>query len=88
MRMRKLLSYLSYIGIPFISVCSSYAQYPDGKDLLERLGVKFDENGNFKYIGKYEQGVLEGVVQEHTRLGQALCPGRPDVVLLEHFQEV
>lgn len=45
MRMRKLLSYLSYTGIPFISVCSSYAQYPDAKSLLGRLGIKIDKGG-------------------------------------------
>lgn len=45
MRMRKLLSYLSYIGIPFISVCSSYAQYPDAESLLGRLGIKIDKDG-------------------------------------------
>ena len=40
-----MLSYLSYIGIPFISVCSSYAQYPDAESLLGRLGIKINENG-------------------------------------------
>lgn len=40
-----MLSYLSYIGMPFISVCSSYAQYPDAESLLGRLGIKIDKDG-------------------------------------------
>ncbi len=43
--MRKLLAYLFCIGMSFVGVHSSYAQYPDGKDLLKCLGVTFDKDG-------------------------------------------
>ena len=42
--MRKLLAYSFCIGIAFVGVHSSYAQYPDAESLLGRLGVKIDKD--------------------------------------------
>ena len=42
--MRKLLAYSFCIGMSFVGVHSSYAQYPDAESLLGRLGVKIDKD--------------------------------------------
>ena len=43
--MRKLLAYSLCIGMAFVDAYPSHAEYPDGKVLLERLGVEIDEDG-------------------------------------------